>query len=221
LQRAGIEAWPDGTTAARYGFRHALYQELWHEHSTVNQRQRWHQRIGLCKEQAYNGRAPEIAAELAVHFEQGRNYQRAIHYLQQAAQNALRRSANTEAIAHLTKGLELLKTVPDTPERLQQELALQMALGPALMATRGFAVPEVEKSFVRAQELCERIGATPQLFPMLVGISSFYLLRGKLQIARELREQLLRLVQETQDSALLLEAHNSLGVSLFFLVLLC
>jgi predicted ATPase len=54
LQRAGIETWPDGTEAARYGFRHALYQELWYEQGTLNQRQEWHQRIGLRKELAYN-----------------------------------------------------------------------------------------------------------------------------------------------------------------------
>ena len=111
LQRAGMEAWPDGTGAARYGFRHALYQELWHERGTLNQRREWHQRIGLRKEGAYNGRVQEIAAELAMHFEQGRDTRRAIQYLQQAAQNALRRSSNIEAIHHLTKGLGLLRAV--------------------------------------------------------------------------------------------------------------
>jgi predicted ATPase len=217
LRPVGLSEWPDGTVAARYAFLHALYQQLWHERVSPGRLQQWHQRIGERKEAAYGARAGEIAAELAVHFEQGRNYRRALHYFQQAAQNALQRSAHTEAIAHLTKGLELLTTLPDTPERRQQELGLQMALGPALMATKGFAVPEVEKSFARARELCERIGSTPQLFPVLVGISSFYVLQGKLQIGRELREQLLRLAHETQDPARLLEAHNSLGTVLFFL----
>jgi hypothetical protein len=112
LQRAGIEAWPDGTEAARYGFRHALYQELWHEQGTITQRQEWHQRIGLRKELAYNGRAPEIAAELAVHFEQGRDTRRATHYLQQAAQNALRRSANAKRFITSPKGWSYLRPCP-------------------------------------------------------------------------------------------------------------
>lgn len=173
LQRAGIETWPDGTTAARYGFRHALYQELWHEQGTVTQRQEWHQRIGLRKELAYNGRAPEIAAELTVHFEQGRDYPRAVQYLQQAAQNALRRSANIEAIQYLTKALEVLETLPDTPERTQQELNLQITLGVPLQATKGFASPEVERTYARAQELCQQVGETLQLFRVLSGLWFF------------------------------------------------
>jgi hypothetical protein len=91
----------------------------------------------------------EIAAELALHFEQGRDYPRAVHYLQHAGENALRKSALQEAISHLTKGLELLKALPDTPERVQQELALRDALGPALIATRGYATAEAEDHFTR------------------------------------------------------------------------
>jgi predicted ATPase len=98
-----------------------------------------------------------------------------------------------EAIGHLTKGLKLLKTLPDTPARTQQELTLQIALGPALMATKGYAAPEVEQAFARARELCQQIGETPQLFPVLLGLRSFYTVRGEYRIARELGEQLLRL----------------------------
>ena len=74
-----------------------------------------------------------------------------------------------EAISHLTKGLELLKTLPDTPERTQQELVLQTTLGLALMATQGLAAPEVEQAYARARELCQQVGETPQLFPVLLG----------------------------------------------------
>jgi predicted ATPase len=217
LEERGIAEWPDGAMSGCYGFRHALYQNVLYDRIAEARRVRLHRLIGERLETGYGVRVGEIAAELAVHFERGREYQRAVRYLEQAGKNAVQRSAHREAIAHLTKGLELLKTLPDTPERRRQELALHIALGPALMATRGFAVPEVEKSFARARELCEQIGETPQLFPVLVGISSFYLLRGKLQIARELREQLLELAQATHDPTRLLEAHNSLGVSLFFL----
>ena len=80
------------------------------------------------------------------------------------------RSANVEAISHLTKGLELLKTLPDTPERAQQELTLQIALGVPLMATKGYAAPEVEQAYARARELCQQVGETPQLFPVLWGL---------------------------------------------------
>jgi hypothetical protein len=71
-----------------------------------------------------------VAAELAVHFERGRDYQRAVQYLQQAAENAARRNAHHEVIALVTKGLELLATLPETPARAQQELDFQLALEP-------------------------------------------------------------------------------------------
>ena len=102
------------------------------------------------------GAGARPAAELAVHFEQGREYYRAVHYCQQAAENALRRYAYREAITHLSKGLTLLQRLPDTPERLQQELAVQTTLGPALMATKGMAAPEVEQTYARARRSASR-----------------------------------------------------------------
>ncbi len=73
----------------------------------------------------------------------------------------------------------MLKTLPDTPERTQQELTLQLALGAALMATKGYAAPEVEKVYTRARELCQQIGETPQLFPVLCGLWAFYSVRAE------------------------------------------
>ena len=141
----------------------------------------------------------------------------AIPYWQRAGQRAIERSANLEAIGHLTKGLEVLATLPDTPERTQQELDLQITLGPALMATKGYAAPEVEQVYARARELCQQVGETPQLFPVLWGLWWFYEVRAELQTARELGEQLLSLAQRQQDPALLLEAHRALGQTLFWL----
>ncbi|MBI3301936.1 MAG: hypothetical protein HYZ72_07650 [Deltaproteobacteria bacterium] len=133
------------------------------------------------------------AAELAVHFEQGRDYRRAVQYLQQAGENAIRRSAHVEAVSLLSKGLELLKTLPDTPERTQQELMLQVTLSVPLMMTKGYMAAEVERACARARELCQQVGATPQLFPVLFGLFRVYLLRSELQTAHELN-------QTTQDS---------------------
>jgi predicted ATPase len=120
-------------------------------------------------------------------------------------------------MSHLIKGLELLKTLPDTPERVQQELDLQIILGPVLMVLKGLADPEVERVYTRARALCQRVGETPQLFTILVGLRNVYIGRGKHQTARELGEQLLGLAQRVQDPALLLEAHLYLGQSLFYL----
>ncbi len=217
LRAQGTSEWPDGTVATSYGFVHALYQEVVYDQLSTTRRSRLHRQIGEREEQGYGDRAREIAAALAVHFEQGRDYRRAIQYLQYAGENAVRRSANVEATAHLSKGLELLKILPDTPERTRQELALQIALGTPLVATKGYAAPEVEKAYTRARELCQQIGETSQLFPVLRGLWAFYYIRAELMTACELGEQCLTLAQRTQDLALLAEAHYTLGATALYL----
>jgi predicted ATPase len=138
-------------------------------------------------------------------------------YWQRAGQRAYERSTHVEAIAHLTKGLEVLTALPDTPERARQELTLHITLGPALMAAKGLAAPEVERAYTRALVLCRQVGETPQLFPVLIGLWRFHAVRAEYQTAHELEERLLRLAQSMQDPALLLEAHRPPGQTLFCL----
>jgi len=133
------------------------------------------------------------------------------------ARFALQRSANLEAVQHLTTGLALLATFPETQARAQQELDLQLALGPALMAVKGQGAPEVEQVYMRARVLCTQVGETPQLFPVLWGIWLFYTGRGALQSARELGEQGLALAQRQHDTTFVLEAHAALGTTLLYL----
>src|SRR6266700_5936517 len=116
------------------------------------------------EETGYGPQASAHAAELAMHFERGQDYWRAVQYLGQAAENATQRSAYHEGIGLLTKGLEVLATLPETPARAQQELALQIAVGPALIATKGQASPEVERTYTRAHEVCQQVGDAAQLF---------------------------------------------------------
>jgi tetratricopeptide (TPR) repeat protein len=165
-------------------------------------------------------RFPEVAETqpelLAHHYTEAGLGQQAVHYWRQAGERATRRSANLEAIGHFTKGLEVLHTVPEWPESAQCELALQTGLGPVLMIVRGFAAPEVEHTYARARALCQRIGATPQMFPVLWGLYAFYLIRAEFATARELAEQLLHLAQHENDPALLVEAHYAMGALGYF-----
>ena len=94
---------------------------------------------------------------------------------------------------------------------------MQITLGQALIATKGYAAPEVGKVYACARELCSRVGETPQLFPVLWGLCAFYMVRVELQTANELGKQTLRLAQSLQDPALLLEGHQVLGHILYFL----
>ncbi len=157
---------------------------------------------------------PEL---LAHHYTEATCPEQAIVYWQRAGQQAARQSANVEAISHLTAGLELLTTLPHTPERTRQELDMQTTLGPALMVTKGFGHPEVEQAYAQARALCQQVGETPELFPVLYGLWRFYRTRGELQTARELGDQLLTLAQHQDDPTLLLAAHAALGSTLYFL----
>src|SRR5690606_7390069 len=137
-------------------------------------RVRGHRRIGTRLETGYGARAAEIAAALAGHFARGQDAERAVPYHLQAGRQALERSAHQEAISYLTAGLALLATLPETPARAQQELALQIALGPALAAAKGYTAAEVEQTYARAHALCQQVDETPQLFPALWGLCRFY-----------------------------------------------
>jgi predicted ATPase len=108
-------------------------------------------------------------------------------------------------------GLELLKQLPNTPARAHQELSLHLGLGAALIATKGHASAEVERSYLKARELSLRVGETPELAPILFGLWRFYLARSRLKMARELGENLLRLAQH--DPSLRVIAHYALGVT--------
>jgi predicted ATPase len=162
----------------------------------------------------YGARAGELAAELAVHFEQGRDYCRAVHYLQQAAAHAIRQNASQEVIALATKGVALLGLLPETPARLHQALGLQVVLGQALMATKGFTASDVERVYVRARELCEQIGDNQKLFQVLRGLIVYYANRGDVQTTCQLGEQLLSLAQAEDDPTLLMLAHYMMGMAM-------
>ena len=215
VQALGSEAWPDGTVAARYRFLHALHQEVLYNRIPAGQRMRWHRQIGNRLEAGHGGKAREIAAELAEHFVRGQNAPRAVQYLLHAGEIARQRSAYQEAIAHLTRGIELLAQLPDTVERARQEVDLQTNLGLTYMAAKGYATTEVGAAYARARALCQQMDDAPQLPRVLGGLWIFHLGRAELSTAREMAEQMLQLGQKNQDPAILAQAHHGLGQVLF------
>jgi predicted ATPase len=215
LTSHGPATWPDGTVAGRYGFRHALHQEVVYERLSTGRRVELHRRIGERLEAGLGERAIEVATELAMHFERGRDVSRAIRYLRLAGETATQRSATREAVGHLTKALELLQAEPDTPERAEEEVALQIALGGPLMALKGRGAPEVERLYSRAQELCQRIDEPPRLFPVLWGLFLFRRSRGEVDVAHGFGRRLLALAERTHDPGLLIQAHHALWATLF------
>ena len=212
LDDAGLAVWPDGTRSGSYRFQHVLYQQVLYEQLGTARRTHLHQRIGACLEAGYGTRTVEIAAQLAVHFEQGVDVPRAICYLQQAGNNAAQRNAYPETIAILNKGLALLATLPDSPERAQHELSIQLALGDLQIPIKGRMAPEVQEAYTRAYVLCQQMEETPQLLRALWGLVQFHGAQAQLRTADELSQQLFLLAQRQPDPVFLLEGHLAMGV---------
>ena len=155
---------------------------------------------------------PEL---LAQHYTEAGLNEQAVGYWQQAGQSAVQRSAHVEAIVHLRQGLALLETLPETPPYLHRAVDMHIALGISLIATQGFAAPEVGQTYTHARQLCQSLDNPHQLFPVLRGLWNYYNVRAELQMAHALGEQLLALAQTVQEPAMLVAAHRALGVTLF------
>jgi adenylate cyclase len=179
-------------------------------------RQQLHRRIGVCLEAGYGALVKDIASQLALHFERGGETLRAVHYLQEAGDNAARRHAYYEAVAALTKGLALLATLSDSSACIQPELVLQLALGELLMMVKGYGAPEVGEVYTRAHTLCQDVGEPSQLCRTLQGLYRFHLVRGQLRMAGEVSQQLFRLASRQHDTTLVLESYMDLGLVAFY-----
>jgi class 3 adenylate cyclase/predicted ATPase len=199
---------------ATYLFKHALIQEAAYQSLLKRTRQQYHQRIAQVLEAQFPGTAETQPELLAHHYTEAGFREQAVGYWQRAGQRALERCAQMEAISHLTRGLEILTTMPNTSERLQQEINLQVPLGAAWAQTRGWAAPEVGRAYARARELCQCLEAPPQLLAVLQGQFYWCTQRAEWQMARELAEHMLTLTQHQTDSVLLLAAHTMLAGTL-------
>jgi TOMM system kinase/cyclase fusion protein len=196
---------------AKYLFKHALIQDAAYQSLLKSKRQQYHQKIAQVLAEKFPKTAETQPELLAHHYTEASLLEQAIPFWQKAGQQALQRSANLEAISHLNKGLELVKTFSETPERIQQELSLLTILGPALIAIKGYAAPEVENTYTRAFELCNQMGESIHLFQVLWGLWAFYFMRQDTKKAQKLAEQLLNIAKSAQDKDLLIEAHLTVG----------
>jgi class 3 adenylate cyclase/DNA-binding winged helix-turn-helix (wHTH) protein/predicted ATPase len=198
-----------------YTFKHALTRQVAAQSLLRSARQEVHRQIAQVLETRFATLAEVQPERLAHHYTEAGHGAPAVVYWQRAGQRAMERSAPVEAISHLTRGLEVLTTMPETPEHIQQELDLQILLGAARTQTRGWAAPEVAQVYARARELCQGLGASPQLLAVLLEQVVGSLQRAELQTAEELATHLLAIAQQHGDPIFLLAAHTTLGVTLF------
>ncbi len=216
LVEAGLLYQQGALPQATFIFKHALIQDAAYQSLLKSKRQQYHRHIAEVLERQLTGMVDSQPELLAHHMTEAGLYERAVVCWQKAGEWAMQRSANVEAVSHLTTARKLLKNLPRTPERTPQELTLLLALGAALTVTKGWATPEAEDVYTRARVLSQQEGDTAQLFPVLLAMHRFYALRGELQLSHEVGEQLLRLAQRTDDPTLLLPAHVAHGYNCFF-----
>ena len=200
----------------QYTFKHALVRDTAYQSLLKRTRQQYHERIARVLEDQF-GAVVEAQPELvAQHYTEAGLSGPAIAYWYKAGQQASQRSANIEAMSHLNQGLELLMSLPDTPEQRQQELRFQLALGAVQIAARGYASPEARRTFARARELSEQLGDSSQHFPALVGIATTYLVAGEIKTAHQHAAQLLSLAHHQRAAALVVPAHSTFGIVSFW-----
>jgi DNA-binding SARP family transcriptional activator/predicted ATPase len=211
----------EGQLLSRYRFRHILFQRYLYGSLDEVERVYLHEEVGRALEGLYGSseEAGANALELARHFEEARIVDKGIQYLQRAGERAVQLSAYQEAIVHLTRGLDLLLSLPEPAsgggrlERARKELSLQIALG---MAWKGMIPdPEGEKPLTRARVLCQQLGETTQLCRVLGELSIFPYVRAEYEAARGLGEEALDLAQQARDPLLMAIAHWHLGYVLF------
>ena len=213
IQDCGVHELPTGEVVTRYGFVHALYQNVLYERLPEARRVRMHRLIAERGEEVYGERAVQISAELAMHFERGRDYKRAAYYLKQGAENAIRRFAYQEAVGLARRGIELNGKLPKTRESLNEALCLHLTLGVPLIAIEGYASPNVGEVYMKAHELYEQLGDTPDVSEVLWGLWTFEMLSAELETARHIAEEFLRLSERLPYPGLALRGHWALEIT--------
>ena len=165
---------------ASYTFKHALLQDASYESLLKSRRQQLHTQAAQVLEQNFAETVQTYPELIAHHYTEATLIEKALPFWKQAGQHEMQRSAHIEANNHLSKGLALVETLPDTPARASQELSFLIPIGASFISTRGYAVSEVERIYNRAHALCQQLGETPETVMVLHGLRIYYLMRGEL-----------------------------------------
>jgi hypothetical protein len=190
LEDLGSRDWPDGTLAARYRFRHALFQRVLYDRLPPTRRAALHERIGARLERAYAGRTAEISGELAAHFQGGRDHRRALTYLEQAAVRAYDRRAYRDVIAYLEPALRLLDALADSAERARDELRLRRLFVTVLSQTAGYTAEIVRENLTRVEALGRLLEDVPAQFDALSELCLLHANTGDLLRAEAIGREL-------------------------------
>ncbi len=199
-----------------YLFKHALLQDALYNAMVKSKRQQFHQRIAAVLEGQFPQTAETQPELLGHHFTEAGLTEKAVGFWLKAGLRSRERAADCEAIGHLTKGLALLDTLEETREHDELKLRFLTTLGPASIAVRGYAAPEVGPILLRARELCQRIGDEPQMFGIMLGNWEWRLVRGDLRPCVDLAAEGMALADRLNDPGILMEALFMPAVTMFY-----
>jgi tetratricopeptide (TPR) repeat protein len=217
VTRIAEEEFADRTLTIRYQFAHVLYQNLLYASLQPTRRASLSGRVARALVSRYGQHTSDVAGRLAVLFEAARDFAASAQYFHAASQRAVALFAFREALSLAERGLTALRGLPESPQRIQQELGLQMIRGLALRLMKGWSAPEIEPVFARARELCHQLKDPPELFPVLWALTLFHAIRGDLREYRRRADELMTMAQQSGNPAFLMGAHHLVGVSREFL----
>ena len=213
LSDAGLMFCRGTPPEAMYTFKHALVQDAAYSTLLRRDRQQLHQSIAEVVEQHFPERSAREPELLAFHFAAAGQTARAIDYWLQAGERDIGRSANLEAIRHLNRGLDALRTLPESAERDRRELAFQIAIGGPLIAAHGYSAPQTGAAYKRARVLCERLGEVEPLVATLSGEFVHYFVCGDYPTMCQLTQEAQQVSRRVASPVLQLAAHRLAGLT--------
>ncbi len=196
---------------ATYTFKHALVQDAAYGRLLKSRRQELHSRIARVLRERFSHLIAAQPELLAHHHTEAGELELAVENWLAAGRRAIERSANFEAVAHLRRGLKLIDEMPNDADRERRELRLQIAIGSPLLATKGYAAPEVGMTYARARELCDRVGDKAQRLPVLYGQCAYQIVRADNRAARPSAQEFLREAERQGDASVALVARRVVG----------
>ena len=217
VKRGAEEEFPDRTLTVKYHFAHVLYQNLLYASLQPTRRASLSGRVARALVSRYGQHTGDVAGRLAVLFDVARDFAASAQYFFAASQRAVALFAFREALSLSERGLSAVRGLPETPQRIQQELGLQMIRGLALRSMKGWSAPEIEPVFARARELCHQLNDPPELFPVLWALTLFHAIRGDLREYGRRADELMVAARASGNPAFLMGAHHLVGVSREFL----
>jgi adenylate cyclase len=213
VRHVGEHELPDGSLSVAYQFVHVLYQNALFAQLTPTRKVTISAAMAAAVARAYSEARAQVATQLAFLYEMAREFGPAAECFLQAAQNAARLFAHHESVTLSRRGIAMLEKLPATADRAKLELSLQIALGSQVLATQGYAAPDLGSAYSRAKTLCDEVGGTPLVLPVLLGLSTFHTVRGEHAKGREFAEELLLTSAQFNDARHPVRANVLLGVT--------